>query len=218
LQWDAGYPSLFVELQSLAQRGYLVFFCNPRGSAGYGEAFMAANWRDWGEGPMRDVMNGVDLLIERGFVDENRLCVTGGSYGGYLTAWIVGHTDRFRAAVAQRGVYNLLSIRNTSDIPFFFDFEFGMTPSEDAAALWRHSPLAYADAVNTPLLIEHSENDYRCPIEQAEQMFQALSVSKKTVTLVRWPREGHELSRAGEPRHRTARLERMLEWFDRFCG
>jgi dipeptidyl aminopeptidase/acylaminoacyl peptidase len=217
LQWTPSYPSMFLEFQALAQRGYVVFFCNPRGSRGYGEKFMAANWRDWGEGPMRDVMRGVDILIERGYIDENRLAITGGSYGGYLTAWMIAHSDRFRAAVAQRGVYNLLSVRNTSDIPQFFDFEFGATPADDAMYLWENSPVAHASAINTPLLIEHSENDFRVPIEQGEQLFQALSTLKKTVAFVRWPREGHELSRAGEPKHRIERLERMIAWFDRYC-
>jgi dipeptidyl aminopeptidase/acylaminoacyl peptidase len=217
LQWSPGHPSLFLELQTLAARGYVVFFCNPRGSSGYGEAFTAANWKDWGDGPMHDIMRGVDAVLARGFVDEDRLAVTGGSYGGYMTTWIIAHTDRFRAAVAQRGVYNLLSVRNTSDIPLFFDFEFGASPWEDGVKLWELSPIAHAPNINTPLLIEHSELDYRVPVEQGEQLFQALSVMKKPVEFVRYPREGHELSRSGEPEHRIKRLNRIADWFDRFC-
>jgi len=215
-QWSPGTPSLFAEFQVLAARGYVVFFCNPRGSDGYGEAFTAANWKDWGDGPLRDVLSGVDALLARGFVDAEQMMITGGSYGGYLTAWIIAHTDRFRAAVAQRGVYNLLSARNTSDIPTFFDFELGVTPWEDAPLLWQMSPIAHVQSINTPLLIEHSDLDYRVPIEQGEQLFQALAVMKKTVEFVRYPREGHELSRSGEPAHRAARLQRIVDWFDRF--
>jgi dipeptidyl aminopeptidase/acylaminoacyl peptidase len=217
LQWSPSYPSMFVEMHMLASQGYVVFFCNPRGSTGYGEVFTSANWRDWGDGPMRDVMRGVDAVIARGYIDESKLCVTGGSYGGYLTTWIIGHTDRFRAAVSQRGVYNLLSVRNTADIPLFFDFEMGLTPWDDAARLWEMSPIAHVREMNTPLLIEHAENDFRVPVEQAEQLFQALAVMKKQVELVRYPREGHEMSRAGEPKHRVDRLRRILEWFDRYC-
>jgi dipeptidyl aminopeptidase/acylaminoacyl peptidase len=215
-QWSPGTSSLFTEFQVLAARGYAVFFCNPRGSDGYGEAFTAANWKDWGDGPMRDVLRGVDALLARGCIDAERMMVTGGSYGGYLTAWIVAHTDRFRAAVAQRGVFNLLSARNTSDIPTFFDFELGVSPWEDAPLLWQMSPVAHVQNINTPLLIEHSDLDYRVPVEQAEQLFQALAVMKKTVEFVRYPREGHELSRSGEPGHRVARLQRIADWFDRF--
>jgi dipeptidyl aminopeptidase/acylaminoacyl peptidase len=215
-QWSPGTPSLFAEFQVLASRGYIVFFCNPRGSDGYGEAFTAANWKDWGDGPMRDVLNGLGALQSRGCVDSDQLMITGGSYGGYLTAWIIAHTDRFRAAVAQRGVFNLLSARNTSDIPTFFDFELGVTPWEDAPLLWQMSPIAHVQSVNTPLLIEHSDLDYRVPVEQAEQLFQALAVMKKTVEFVRYPREGHELSRSGEPGHRVTRLQRITDWFDRF--
>lgn len=216
-QWSPGTPSLFAEFQVLAARGYIVFFCNPRGSDGYGEAFTAANWKDWGDGPMRDVLSGLGALQARGCVDAERLAITGGSYGGYLTAWIIAHTDRFRAAVAQRGVFNLLSARNTSDIPTFFDFELGVNPWEDASSLWQMSPIAHAQSINTPLLIEHSDLDYRVPVEQAEQLFQALAVMKKTVEFVRYPREGHELSRSGEPGHRVTRLRRITDWFDRFC-
>lgn len=218
VQWTPSFRSMFHEWQMLAQRGYVVFFCNPRGSDGYGEAFTAANWKDWGNGAMRDVMRGVDELIARGFVDTERLCVTGGSYGGYLTTWIIGHTDRFKAAVSQRGVYNLISMRGTTDIPIFNDFESGVTPWEDVNKLWEMSPLAYAPQITTPLLIEHSEQDYRVPIEQAEQLFQALWIMKKTVEMVRWPREGHEISRSGEPKHRLERLKRIVEWFEKYVN
>jgi len=216
--WSAGTRSMWHEWQLLAQRGYVVFFCNPRGADGYGEAFLSGNHRDWGDGPMRDILKGVDALLARGFIDPQRLAVTGGSYGGYMTAWIIGHDNRFAAAVAQRGVYNLISMRGTCDIAFFTDWHFDVTPFDDVEFLWRQSPLAYAPQMQTPLLLEHSELDFRVPIEQAEQLFQALKYLKKPVELVRWPREGHELSRSGEPKHRVERLRRIVDWFERYAG
>ncbi len=215
--WSASTRSMWHEWQLLAHRGYVVFFCNPRGADGYGEAFLSGNHRDWGDGPMRDILKGVDALLAKGVADPQRLAVTGGSYGGYMTAWIVGHDNRFAAAVAQRGVYNLISMRGTCDIAFFTDWHFDVTPFDDVAFLWRQSPLAYAPQMQTPLLLEHSELDFRVPIEQAEQLFQALKYLKKTVELVRWPREGHELSRSGEPRHRVERLRRIVAWFERYA-
>jgi dipeptidyl aminopeptidase/acylaminoacyl peptidase len=199
----------------MAGAGCVVLYCNPRGSDGYGRDFWHANRCDWGDGPMRDVLAGVELACGRDYIDSKRLCLTGGSYAGYLTAWIIGRDHRFAAACSQRGVYNLVSMRNTTDIPFFNDRETGgITPWDDVAALWAMSPISLAPNVQTPLLIEHSEQDYRVPIEQAEQLFQALRLMKKKVELVRWPREGHELSRAGEPRHRIERIRRMIEWFN----
>ena len=214
VMWGPATRSMWHEFQTMASAGYAVFYCNPRGSDGYGNAFWHANRGDWGDGPMRDVLRGVDLVLARGYIDRNRMYLTGGSYAGYLTAWIIGKDHRFAAACAQRGVYNLLSMRNTTDVPFFNDREAGgITPWDDPEALWRMSPIALAPEVRTPLLIEHSEQDYRVPIEQAEQLFQALRLQKKEVVFIRWPREGHDLSRSGEPRHRAERILRMIEWF-----
>lgn len=215
VMWGAATRSLWHEAQAMVGAGYLVFYCNPRGSDGYGRAFWHANRGDWGDGPMRDVLRGVDILAARDCIDGTRLCLTGGSYAGYLTAWIVGRDHRFAAACSQRGVYNLVSMRNTTDIPFFNDREAGgVTPWDDVDALWRMSPISLVPEMRTPLLIEHSEQDFRVPIEQAEQLFQAMKLMKKTVELVRWPREGHELSRTGEPRHRAERIQRIIEWFN----
>ena len=215
VMWGPATRSMWHEFQTMASAGYAVFYCNPRGSDGYGNAFWHANRGDWGDGPMRDVLRGVDLVLARGYIDRNRMYLTGGSYAGYLTAWIIGKDHRFAAACAQRGVYNLLSMRNTTDVPFFNDREAGgITPWDDPQALWRMSPIALAPEVRTPLLIEHSEQDYRVPIEQAEQLFQALRLQKKDVVFIRWPREGHDLSRSGEPRHRVERIRRMIEWFN----
>ena len=215
VMWGAATRGLWHEFQAMAGAGYCVFWCNPRGSDGYGREFWHSNRGDWGDGPMRDVLAGVEMVTRRDYIDGKRLCLTGGSYAGYLTAWMIGKDHRFAAACSQRGVYNLVSMRNTTDIPFFNDREVGgVTPWDDVDALWRMSPISLVPNVQTPLLIEHSEQDYRVPIEQAEQLFQALKLMKKTVQLVRWPREGHELSRAGEPRHRAERIRRIIEWFN----
>ncbi|MFC1959645.1 S9 family peptidase [Chloroflexota bacterium] len=215
--WGPSTPSMWIEWQHHAANGYIVFFCNPRGSTGYGEAFMLANHPDWGDGPMRDVLTGVDLLIERGQVDSDRLAITGGSYGGYLTAWIIGHDDRFAAAVAQRGVYHLQAFHGVTDIPLFMTSNMQTEPWDNPDVFWKYSPLAYARSIVTPLLIIHSENDFRVPIAEGEQLFTTLKRLNRTVQMVRYPREGHELSRSGEPKHMVDRLERILGWWDRYC-
>ncbi|BCX05624.1 MAG: peptidase S9 [Candidatus Roseilinea sp.] len=218
VMWGAATRSIWHEFQAMTAAGYVVFYCNPRGSDGYGRDFWHANRGDWGDGPMRDVLRGVDLVAGRDYIDAERMCLTGGSYAGYLTAWIIGRDHRFAAACAQRGVYNLVSMRNTTDIPFFNDREMGgITPWDDVQALWDKSPISLVPNMRTPLLIEHSEQDYRVPIEQAEQLFQAMRLQKKTVELVRWPREGHELSRNGEPKHRVERIQRILRWFNTYA-
>jgi dipeptidyl aminopeptidase/acylaminoacyl peptidase len=216
--WTPGTRSMWHEWQTLAHRGYVVYFCNPRGSGGYGEDFTIANRGDWGDGPMNDILRGMEQVIGRGYVDTERLVMTGGSYGGYLTAWIVGRDQRFKAAVAQRGVYNLISMRGVTDIPTFNDRETGASPWEDIQKNWNLSPISLAPNVQTPLLLEHSEQDYRVPISQAEELYLALRTFKKTVELIRWPREGHELSRSGEPKHRVERVKRIVEWFERYAA
>jgi dipeptidyl aminopeptidase/acylaminoacyl peptidase len=218
VMWGPHDETLWLQWQSFAAQGYVVFFCNPRGSGGYGEAFQQAIYRGWAEYAYADIMAGLDALLARGFVDPARLGVTGGSYGGYMTTWIVAHTDRFAAAVTQRGVYNLLSFFGTTDIPSFVLNEFGTIPLDDPAYLWAQSPLAHAHRIRTPLLIMHSENDFRVPISEAEQLYgyvRRAGLGAHT-EFVRYPREGHELSRAGEPEHRIDRLRRMLAWFDRY--
>lgn len=215
--WGPSEHTMFHEWQSHAASGYVAFYCNPRGGDGYGEGFRQALHADWGEVAFEDIMAGVDTLLEKGFVDEKRMAVTGGSYGGYMTAWIVGHTDQFASAVTQRGVYNLISFYGTSDVPGLITSDFDVEAWEDPDLLWKHSPLAYAQNVKTPLLIIHSENDYRVPIEQAEQLFAFIRRNGGTVEMLRYPRDGHELSRSGEPEHRVSRLTEMIAWFDKYC-
>lgn len=217
VMWGAGTQSIWHETQCHAARGYVVFYCNPRGAAGYGEGFQAALHGAWGDIALADIMAGVDVLLEKGLIDPARMAVTGGSYGGYMTAWIIGHTDRFAAAVSQRGVYNLLSFYGTSDVPLLISNEYDAEPWENPQLLWQQSPLAYAHQIKTPLLILHSENDFRVPVSDGEQLFAYIRRSGGTVKMIRFPREGHELSRSGEPAHRASRLTHMIEWFDRYC-
>lgn len=205
----------FNEFQLLAAQGYVVVFTNPRGSTGYGNAFTKATIGAWGDVDLPDQMAAVDWAIEQGYADPNRLGVTGGSYGGFMTNWVVGHTDRFKAAVTQRCVSNLYSFYGTSDIGFHFgEREVGdKKPWEDRDAYEKMSPITYMKNVTTPLLIIHSEQDYRCPIEQAEQVFVQLKRLGKEVEFVRFPNENHELSRGGQPKHRVERLQYILGWF-----
>jgi len=210
--------SFFHEFQLLAARGYGVLFTNPRGSKGYGEAFTARIFADWGNQDYLDCMAAVDAATSFGWVDAQRLGVTGGSYGGFMTAWLVGHTDRFAAAVATRGCYNFSSFYGTSDIgPTFGDYILGGPVYERSELYHERSPLTYAPRMRTPLLLIHNEGDLRCPMEQAEQLFVRLRrLSKVETELIRFPEESHGLSRSGRPDRRVERLERIVGWFDRF--
>ena len=217
VMWGPGFRSMWHELQAMAARGYVVFFCNPRGSDGYGVAWRSAVYRAW-DSAAADILAGIDALIAQGSIDPQRIGVTGGSYGGYMTAWLIGNSDRFACAVAARGVYNLLTQHSTSDVHELIELEFGGFPWELHDLLWQQSPLAHAHKIKTPLLLLHGELDYRVPIAEAEQLFSVLRRRRRTVELVRYPREGHELTRSGEPRHRADHMRRTLEWFDRYCG
>jgi acylaminoacyl-peptidase len=210
--------SLMWEWQLLVANGISVYACNPRGSQGYGFDFLNANVKDWGDGPMRDVMAGLDSLIEDGLVDGDRMGVTGGSYGGYLTSWIVGHTDRFKAAVTCRSVNDLISQMLSGDIggPVFGLFVYGVHPWEDWDLYHRHSPLTYATEVTTPLLIQHAERDLRCTITQAEELFAVLRSLRRPVRLMRTQDETHELTRSGTPFRRVDNLRLIDEWFRHF--
>lgn len=210
--------SLMWEWQCLVAAGMSVYACNPRGSQGYGQDFTSANYRDWGEGPMSDVMAGIDGLIEDGLADPDRLGVTGGSYGGYLTSWIVGHTDRFKAAVSCRSVNDMTAEMLSGDIagPNFGRYEYGANPWEDPQLYREHSPLTYAERIHTPLLIHHAENDLRCPITQGEELFTVLRALRRPVRFMRVPEESHELTRSGKPFRRVENIERIVEWFRHF--
>ena len=208
--------SFFHEFHLLAGRGYAVLFTNPRGSHAYGQRFVEACVGDWGGKDYEDLMAGLDHAIGLGWVDPKRLYLTGGSYGGFMTNWIIGHNDRFRAAVTQRSISNNISAFGTSDIGWhFWEHEMGdATPWRDSEKLVFRSPLSYITNVKTPLLILHAERDLRCPIEQAEQLFTALKVLGKEAVFVRFPEDNHDLTRGGKPKHRVEHARRIADWFD----
>jgi len=210
-----GYGFMF-EFHYLNSLGFGVVFTNPRGSAGYSEKFAVRIQGKYGEREYQDLMEAMDYVIKNYPVDTENLFVTGGSYGGFMTNWIVGHTSRFRAAVTQRSISNQISFWGTSDIgPWFAEDQIGSGKNLWDALLdyWEKSPLKYARNVKTPLLIIHSEEDYRCPVEQAYQLFYALKMQKKEVKMVLFPEENHDLSRSGKPKHREVRLEEISKWF-----
>jgi len=211
--------NFFDEFQVYAGGGYAVVYTNPRGGQGYGEAFAQAVVGDWGGGDYADVMAALDEAVARcPFIDSERLGVLGGSYGGFLTSWMVGHTNRFKAACSERAVNCQYTMFGTSDIGSSFNVVElgGALPWEDMARYIERSPLTYAKDIRTPLLILHSEDDLRCPIEQAEQLFVALKKLKREVRFVRFPGENHEMSRSGKPRHRLERFRHILEWFAKY--
>lgn len=204
------------EFQLFAAKGYTVVFCNPRGSTGYGDDFAHDLFRTWGINDMPDQMAVLDHTIGLGFIDPERLGVTGGSYGGFMTNWIIGHTDRFKAACTQRCLSDMFSAWGTDDIFFAAGQQtVGGDPWEDPEIYWTLSPISYVGNITTPLLITHSEEDYRCPIGQAEEMFIALKRLGREVELVRFPDESHGLSRTGQPKHRIERLQYITGWFDK---
>jgi dipeptidyl aminopeptidase/acylaminoacyl peptidase len=208
-----GY-SFWHEFQAMCGRGYGVYFSNPRGSDGYGSKFKGSIHLNWGDEDSKDILAGIDKIVEIGLADPDRLFVTGGSFGGFMTAWIVTHDSRFKAAVAQRGVYNFLSMYGASDALTLVEWEFDTLPWENSDLLWHRSPLKYVKNVTTPTMIIHSEQDFRVGISQAEEFYTALRREGKKTCLVRYPREGHELSRSGEPKHRVDRINRIIDWFD----
>lgn len=210
----------FHEFQVLTAKGYAVVFTNPRGSHGYGQEFVDAVRGDYGGRDYLDVMAAAEYAeTHLNFVDKSRLGITGGSYGGFMTNWIVGHTNKFKAAVTQRSISNWLSFYGVSDIGYFFSgWEVKGDLVTDAEKLWKHSPLRYVENIETPLLILHGEKDYRCPIEQAEQLFIALKKQKKPTKFVRFPGANHELSRSGNPKLRIDRLNHIKDWFVEYLG
>ena len=209
--------TFFHELQLLAAQGYGVLYVNPRGSHGYSQEFVNGVRGDYGGGDYEDIMAGLDYVLEENsWIDVERLGVTGGSYGGFMTNWIVGHTNRFKAAVTQRSISNWTSFFGVSDIGYYFTpWQIG-TDMLDPEKLWEHSPLKYAKNIETPLLILHSELDFRCPIEQAEQLFITLKSMGKVAAFVRFPDNNHNLSRTGTPNLRIERLQQIVSWFEKY--
>src|SRR5215472_707470 len=211
--------SFFHELQMLAGMGYVVFYMNPRGSDGYGERFKRDVVRDWAGKDYLDLMTSLDQIVERtGYIDTRRMGVGGGSYGGYMTNWIIGQTNRFSAAVAMRSICNLVSEYAQHDIVLWGTLQLGPMPWPDTDELWKRSPIRYVQNVRTPLLLTAGEMDLRCAMSQSEEMFGALRLLGKTVELVRFPEESHDLSRNGRPDRRVERLNRIAAWYDEFLG
>jgi dipeptidyl aminopeptidase/acylaminoacyl peptidase len=204
------------EMQVLAAAGYVVLYTNPRGSLGYGRDFALAVRGAWAVKDSLDIMAGVDALLQKGYIDEQRMGVIGGSYGGFMTSWLVGHTDRFKAAVADRSVINRFSFFGSSDIGWdFTDDDMETPPWEDPERYMRMSPITYVKQIHTPLLIIHSESDLRCNIEQSEQLFAALKYLDREVLFVRFEGQNHGLSRSGHPKSRLERLRHIKTWFEK---
>ena len=211
--------SFFHELQILAGMGFVVFYMNPRGSDGYGERFRRDVVRDWAGKDYLDLMASLDQIIERtGYIDANRLGVGGGSYGGYMTNWIIGQTNRFSAAVSMRSISNLVSEYPQHDIVLWGVLQLGPPPWPNLDELWRRSPIRYVQNMQTPLLLTAGEMDLRCAMSQSEELFGAMRLLGKTVELVRFPEESHDLSRNGRPDRRVERLRRIAGWYERYLG
>ncbi len=206
------------EHQLLAGKGYTVMYINPWGSGGYTEDYQANLPGHYGEQDYADIMEAVDYCTKNyPWIDGERLACLGGSYGGFMTNWIVTHTTRFKAAVTMRSISNWVSFFGTSDIGWTFGKREMMgTPWENEEAFMEKSPIRYVKNVTTPTLVLHSEEDYRCPMEQGEQFYTALKYLGVPTEFVRFPGENHELSRSGKPKHREARLGHVLRWFDKY--
>ncbi len=215
-QTQYGY-GFFHEMQLLVAEGYVVLYTNPRGSCGYGYDFSLAVRGQWGEKDSLDIMHGVDELLKRGYIDEQRMGVTGGSYGGFMTNWLTGHNDRFKVAVTDRCVANLASMFGSGDVGWDIGYDnLDTTPWENLEKYMHMSPVSYVKDMKTPLLIIHSEQDLRCPIEQAEQIFASLKWMGREVEFVRFEGQSHGLSRGGHPKLRLERLRHIKRWFAKY--
>jgi dipeptidyl aminopeptidase/acylaminoacyl peptidase len=212
------YGNFFMhEFYYLAAQGYVVYFCNPRGGQGYGEAHSKAIWNNWGTVDYDDLMAWANYVRRKRYIDGRRMGVTGGSYGGYMTNWIIGQTDLFKAAVTQRSVSNLISMWGSSDFNWAFQEEIGNKPPwANLNDYWRQSPMKHIGKATTPTLVIHSEQDLRCAIEQGEQIFVALKRLGVDTEMVRFPDEPHGLSRGGRTDRRIERLKHILRWFDKY--
>jgi dipeptidyl aminopeptidase/acylaminoacyl peptidase len=215
----AAYSDVFFhQMQAMAGHGYVIVISNPHGGSGRGNVFADVRGK-YGTVDYDDLMAVLDEALERfSFIDRDRLGVMGGSYGGFMVNWMIGHTDRFRAAVSQRSIANWIHKFCTTDIGYYFNKDqMGVTPWEEGGSdkMWWHSPLRYADKAKTPTLFIHSEQDYRCWLPEGIQMFTALRYHGVQSRLVMFREENHELSRSGKPKHRIRRLEEILAWFDK---
>lgn len=216
--WGPGETSMWHEFQYYAAKGYAIVYGNPRGSGGYGSAFLRANVNDWGNGPTSDVLNYLDKSEEGGFIDTSRLVITGGSYAGYLVAWIIGHDQRFKAACSQRGVYDLRTFFGEGNAWRLVPNYFGGYPWEEKtkAILERESPITYVENIHTPYIMFHGESDLRTGVIQGEMLYRSLKILGRTVEYVRHPGATHEITRSGNNRQRIDQMLRTMEFFERY--
>ncbi len=206
-----------LEFQARAAKDRIIFFTNPRGSNGYGKQFLSACIGDWGGKDFQDIMTGVDLVSSREYVDHERMGVTGISYGGYMTNWTITHDNRFAAAITEMCVSNLLSFYGTSDVgPWFLEYEIPGSIWDDPDKLWRHSPIKYIENCHTPTLVIHGEDDYRCPIEQGEQVFMSLKRLGRETSLIRFPGCSHTFAANGDLQYRIQRFLATEGWWERY--
>ena len=217
--WGPGEATMWHEFQFLTAKGYGIVYSNPRGSGGYGHEFRRGNYQDWGTGPAEDVLAVASEVTRRTrWVNADRQVVTGGSYAGYLTAWIVSQDSRFKAAVAQRGVYDLTTFFGEGNAWRLVPNHFGGYPWEAGDLLRANSPITFADQIQTPLLIMHADRDLRTGVIQSEVLYKSLKVLDRPVEYVRYPNAGHDLSRTGNPKQRIDRLLRIWEFMERYAG
>ena len=216
--WGPGEFTMWHEFQLMTAWGYGVVFCNPRGSGGYGYEFQHANYQNWGEGPASDILAVADTAAKLDWVDADQLFVTGGSYAGYMTAWIVSQDHRFKAAVAQRGVYDLSVFFGEGRAWRLIPNHFGGYPwdADVRRILDANSPQTFVENIRTPLLIMHADRDRRTGVIQSEYLYKSLKALGRPVEYVRYPNEGHDLSRSGNPYRRMDRLNRIIEFFERY--
>lgn len=217
--WGPGEASMWHEYQYFCSKGYGVVYCNPRGSGGYGLDFLRGNLNDWGTGPTNDVLTALNkTLAAESWADSSRLLITGGSYAGYLVAWIIAHDHRFKAACSQRGVYDLATFFGEGNAWRLVPNYFGGYPWETAtkATLERESPINYVQNITTPYIIFHGDNDRRTGFVQSEMMFRSLKVLGRPVEYIRHPGGTHELTRSGNNRQRMDQMLRTYEFFERW--
>jgi dipeptidyl aminopeptidase/acylaminoacyl peptidase len=205
--------SLFLEYQYLAGQGFGVWYPNIHGSSTYGADYQLSIHADWGNLDYQDVMAGTDEAAKRDWVDSSRMAIIGGSYGGYMSSWVMGHTDRFKTGVVERCLCNIVNFFGTMDVGWMWNRQTGAYPEDDVEKIWDMSPLKYVKNVKGPVLVIHSEGDNRTPIEQGEQMFTALRRLGKEVKFIRFPEESHGLSRIGKPSRRVERMGYIAGWF-----
>jgi dipeptidyl aminopeptidase/acylaminoacyl peptidase len=218
--WGPGVFSMWHEYQVENSWGYGVVYSNPRGSGGYGDKFKKGNFKDWGTGPAGDILSSLDeAMKQHNWIDKDNLFVEGGSYAGYMVAWIVGHDNRFKAANAQRGVYDLTTFMGEGNAWRLVPDHFGGYPwqKDTKALLDSESPLTYVEKINTPLLIIHGDQDLRTGVIQSEMLYKSMKILNKPVEYIRYPREGHELTRSGNPGRMMDHLLRVIEFFERYA-